>query len=90
MDCVTSKAVVGVFVGAVLALVSLVAVYGSSDLLHYLTAVTYLVSLFFAHYPASKISKSRCSIKHGIFFYLSITFISWVAIFNLVYAVTKP
>ncbi|MEM2207582.1 MAG: hypothetical protein QXG17_02705 [Sulfolobales archaeon] len=90
MDCASSKALVGAITGVLLAIFSLLATYWSSDLFHYVTVALYLTSPFFAHIPASRVSRSRCSIREGIFFYLSITFISWVAVFNFVYAALRP
>lgn len=90
MDCALSKALIGAFVGGLLALISLVAIHQTSDALHYLTAALYLASPFSVHLLASRISGSRCSIKEGIFLYLSITFISWIVVFNLVYPAFGP
>ncbi|MEM0351979.1 MAG: hypothetical protein QXT76_03230 [Sulfolobales archaeon] len=89
MDCASSKAIVGAATGVLLASLSLLAIYWSSDVVHYATVALYLTSPFFAHLPASWISRSKCSIREGIFFYLSITFISWIAVFNLVYVAFK-
>ncbi|MEM1623057.1 MAG: hypothetical protein QW543_02830 [Sulfolobales archaeon] len=82
----SSKAIVGAIIGILLASFSLIATYWSSDVAHYATVVLYLTSPLFAHLPASWVSRSKCSVREGIFFYLSITFISWVVFFNLIYA----
>ncbi len=82
---------VGAVVGVALGAVSLVATYQSSDVLHYITAVAYLASPFFAHLPASRLSGTKCSIKEGVFLYLAVAFIVWIAAFNVVYAaLSKP
>lgn len=89
MDCTVSKGLVGILVGAFMALVSLVAINTSSDILHYVSVGIYVASVFLAHIPASVISRVRCSVRQGVTFYLSITFISWIAFFNLIYILFK-
>lgn len=90
MDCTESKALIGALVGGLLAIVSLVAIHRASDVLHYLTAAVYLASPLLVLPAASWISRTRCSIRDGVFLYLSVTFISWVAVFNLVYPAFGP
>ncbi|MCX8184232.1 MAG: hypothetical protein RMI56_05060 [Sulfolobales archaeon] len=89
MDCVLSKALIGALVGATLSVLSIVAIYRSSDVLHYVTIGVYIASSMLVHIIASKISRTKCSVRDGLFLYLSITFISWIVFFNLVYAVIK-
>jgi len=89
LDCTISKGLIGVLVGVLMASVSLVATNTSSDTLHYVSVGIYIASIFFVHLPASIISRARCSVRQGITFYLSVTFISWVAIFNLIYVLLK-
>ncbi|MCX8208917.1 MAG: hypothetical protein N3G79_04675 [Sulfolobales archaeon] len=90
LDCALSKALIGVLVGAALSALSIVAIHYSSDILQYVTIGIYVTSSLSVHLPASRISRSRCSIRSGLFLYLSVTFISWIAVFNIVYAVVKP
>jgi hypothetical protein len=89
LDCTVSKGLIGFLVGVLMASVSLVATITSSDVLHYISVGIYVASVFVAHLPASAISKVRCSMRQGIAFYLSVVFISWVAVFNLLYVLLK-
>ena len=89
MDCSTSKALVGVAIGCLLAVMSLVAVRTSSDLLHYATAALYLASALLAHLPASAIARARCFARRGVVLYLSTALVTWVAVFNIAYVLVS-
>jgi len=89
VDCSTSKALVGVAVGCLLAVMSLVAVRTSSDLLHYTTAALYLTSALFAHLPASAVAKTHCPVRRGVVLYLSTTLVAWIVVFNIVYVLVS-
>lgn len=89
VDCSTSKALVGAAVGCLLAVLSLVAVQTSSDILHYATVTLYLSSALLAHLPASAIARAQCSIRRGVVLYLSTTLVTWVAVFNVVYVLVS-